>query len=294
MKRIMLSFFSVFSLGFSDVVTVLPFVSYIDYDKSSSKSIKDSSSYGGIYANIGNLNYLLEFSYTYLDTKFKDTNINNLKQNDLTAVYGKYFKNFMFKFGIHYISNNEDKAYIDLGGGYIGIAGVAGYHWFLYDKLTYGVDGYYSNYADGNNTTTITADGVTLYQVSPYISYSKAININTRDTLSVKLNYISTQDYNTKSYTSYEIFNTFLYKKFYNTIRYMGGKAKSAVFGGGFIVFNSKDLITQAIDVTLGYYFKPQLTLDFTYSSLKYDEYFALLKDSKRDTYTITFGYRWF
>ena len=277
----------------ADVVTVLPFLSYINYDGSSSKSIKDNAKYGGIYANVGNLGYLFEVSYSYLDTKYKDSSISNLKQHDITAVYGKYFKNFMFKLGMHYISNNENKSYIDLGGGYIGIAGIGGYHWVGYDKISYGLDGYYSSYKDGkNDDLSNQKTGMTIYQASPYFTYSKAIDINTRDTFSVKLNYIYAPQYKSKSYTSFEIFNTLLYKSFYNTLRYMGGKSKSGVFNGGFVVFNSKDTLTQAFDVTLGYYFTPALTLDLTYSYLKYDEYWIASKDATRASYTATMSYR--
>ena len=291
MKKLAIAISLVAGLS-ADVVTVLPFFSYIDYG-SSSKSIKDNAKYGGIYANVGNLGYLFEMSYSYLDTKYKNSSTPNIKQHDITAVYGKYYKNFMFKAGLHYINNNENKAYIDLGGGYIGIIGIGGYNWVEYDKISYGVDGYYSSYKDGyNDDLTNLKRGVTLYQFSPYISYSKAIDINTRDTFSVKVNYISTNNYKTKSYTSFEVFNTLLYKKFYNTVRYIGGKSRSGVFNGGFVVFNSKDTLTQAFDITLGYYFSPVLNTDFTYSYLKYDEYFAGSKDANRNAYTLSLSYR--
>lgn len=174
------------------------------------------------------------------------------------------------------MNNNEKGAIKDLGDGYIAIAGVEGYKWFGYNKLTYGVDAYYSYYTDAFTETSLVATtNVGVLQISPKITYSKAININTRNTISLIANFINANDYKDSSYSSFEISDTLGYKKFYATLKYNGGEMRSGVKDGGFTVYNTKDLLKSAYTAKLGYYFTPKLEADVSYTRNNYQEYDA-------------------
>ena len=276
MKKIILAGLLTTSAVMADVKTVTPYVGAINYDSSSAKSLKDTAKFAGLYTSVGNLNYLLEFAYGYTKINYKDGTITDLKQHDITLKYGKFYKNYAWNAGLHYVNNNEKGAIKDLGDGYIAIAGVEGYKWFGYNKLTYGVDAYYSYYTDAFTETSLVATtNVGVLQISPKITYSKAININTRNTISLIANFINANDYKDSSYSSFEISDTLGYKKFYATLKYNGGEMRSGVKDGGFTVYNTKDLLKSAYTAKLGYYFTPKLEADVSYTRNNYQEYDA-------------------
>ena len=274
MKKLILAGLSIASIAMADVKTVIPYGGYIEYD--SSRSSKDNSKFGGIYTSVGNLSYLFELAYSYIDTKYKNSTQENLRQHDITMKYGKYYKDFTWNIGLHFINNNEKESYRDLGDGYVAIFGIDRYKWYGYDKLTYGVDVYFSRYADAHNDkSSANTTTIDLWQFTPQIIYSKAINLNTRNTIVLKGNYIKADDYKDTSYTSYEVSDTIGYKRFFTTLKFNGGEMKSGVKDGGFTVYNTKDLLKNAYSIKLGYYFTKKLEADVSYTSNHYQEYDA-------------------
>ena len=296
MKKLILAGLLTTTAMMADVKTVTPYVGAINYDSSSAKSLKDSAKFAGLYTSVGDLNYLFEFAYGYTNINYKSGAIENLKQHDLTLKYSKFYKSFAWHAGLHYVNNNEKGAIKDLGDGYVAIAGVEGYKWFGYNKLTYGVDTYYSYYTDAFTDTSLAATtSVGVLQISPKISHSKAININTRNTIAVTANFIKAGDYQDSSYTSYEISDTLGYKKFYATLKYNGGKMRSGVKDAGFTVYNTKDLLRSAYTAKLGYYFTPKLEADISYTKNNYEEYdaanLALLPEGSNSIAVISMSY---
>jgi len=296
MKKIIVASLLSASAMMAGTTTVTPYVGGISYDSSSAKSIKDSAKFGGVYASVGNLDYLLEFAYGYTNIKYKDGTIENLKQHDITLKYGKYYKDYTWNIGLHYTNNNEKIPIKDLGDGYVAIAGIDGYKWFAYNKLTYGVDMYYSYYANAfNDTSLVSTTSVKVLQVSPKIMYSKAININTRNTISLIANYIKASDYQDSSYSSYEISDTLGYKSFYASFKYNGGKMRSGIKDGGFTTYNTKDLLKSAYSAKLGYYFTPKFEADISYTKNNYQEYdaanLALLPEGSSSIAVLSMSY---
>ena len=256
MKKIILGSLVIVSC-FADVTTVLPYVATINYDSSVNKSAKDKGMVSGVYASKGNMYYLVELDYAHTDISYKDSNESNLIQDDFTITYSKYYLKHMVKGGIHHISTSDT----DLGDGDVLMAAVSGYHWKGYDKYSYGVEGYYSYYKD-----------VSITQITPNFSYSKAININTRNNIGFKVNYIMADDYSTKDYTSFEVEDTLYYKKIFTTIKAYGGKMKTGVKDSGFTVYNSRDLLKTGYSLKVGYYAKKNLTLSASYSINTFEE----------------------
>ncbi len=277
MKKFILGTLALSAIACADTATVLPYFGTINYDNSAGKSLKDSSKFGGVYTSIGNLDYLLEFSYNYLDTRYKDNvNVSNLIQHDVTLVYSKYNPKYMFKGGIHYINNNENANFRDLGSGIVGILGVEGYTYRAKSKISYGLDVYYSHYGSAHNETTINdTTTISLWQFTPYFSYGKTISADLGNTFTLKANFIDAKDYLDSSYFSYEISDTVTYKGAYLTLGYMGGDMKSGVRDNGFSVYNTKDLYHRSYQAKLGYYFTPKLNISINYTANDYEEYNA-------------------
>jgi len=276
MKKIILASVIATSALMADVKTVTPYVGTINYDSSSAKSIKDNAKLAGFYSSVGNLDYLLEFAYGYTKINYKDGTIQDLKQHDITLKYGKFYKSFAWNAGLHYINNNESGTIKDLADGYTAILGLEGYKWFGYNKLTYGVDTYYSYYRHAfNDTSRASETKVGVLQISPKIMHSKAISINTKNTIALTANFIKANDYKNSTYSSFELSDTLGYKKFFTTLKYNGGEMRSGVKDGGFTVYNTKDLLKDAYSAKLGYYFTPKLEADVSYTYNNYQEYDA-------------------
>jgi hypothetical protein len=268
MKKFMLGSMLLASSMFGDAITVVPYGAKIDYDNDSDKSIKDKGIMGGIHASIGNLNYLLEVDYAHLKTEYKNSDIDDLKQDDVSLVYGRYFKNFMFKIGDHYISTSDK----ELGDANIIIAGVGAYKFDGADKYTIGLDGYYSKYSDGHDET-YDEKSISITQFTPYISFYKLINDDISNTINLKVNYQKASDYEDDSYTSYEISDTFGYKNFFTTLKYYNGDMRTGVKDGGMTVFNTLDLMNDGFDIKLGYYITPKAVLTISYGQNNYEEF---------------------
>jgi len=276
-RKLILTSVIVVNTMIADVTTIIPYVGAIQYDSNSESSIKDNANFTGLYTSRGNLNYLLEMAYGYTNINYKDATQENLKQHDITIVYGKYYKHFTWKAGVHYINNNEQDTYKDLGNGFTTIAGINAYNWFAYDKLTYGADFYYSTYSDAHNDISLdSTTDIHIIQFTPKLSYAKAIDFNTKNTLEVKANYIKANEYKDTTYISYGISNTFGYKSFFSTIKYNGGNMKSGIQDGGFTVYNSKALLQNSHSIKFGYYFTSKFEADISYSRNNYKEYDAV------------------
>ena len=276
MKKLIVASLLITTAVMADVKRVTPYLGSIAYDSSSAKSFKDSAKLIGVYTSIGNLNYLFELDYGYTNINYKSGALQNLKQHDITIKYAKYYENFTWNVGLHYINNNEQNTFKDLSDGYIAIMGVGGYKWYGYNKLTYGIDMYYSRYTDAHNDTSLASTTtVDVLQWSPKVMYSKVINVNMKNTVMLQANFIQANDYKDSSYASYEISDTLGYKSFFATLKYNGGKMRSGVKDAGFTVYNTKDLLRNAYSAKLGYYFTPKLEADISYTRNNYEEYDA-------------------
>ena len=288
MKKIILGSVLAISTMFAEVVTVLPYAGLIDYD--SDKSIKDKATLLGVHASVGTLKYLLEADYSHIATEYKDSAIDDLSQDDMTLAYGRYFDNFMFRIGDHYISTNDEQ----LGDGNIIIAGLGAYNFDGYDKYSYGVEGYYSTYSDGHDES-FNKKSISITQFTPYLSFYKYFNENMTNTIVLKMNYEIASDYEDDSYTSYEISDTFGYKHFFSTLKYYDGEMRTGVKDGGFTVFNTLDLLNDGFDVKLGYYLTPNATVSISYGENNYEEFdqgTATMLDEGTNSVTVaTFSY---
>ncbi|MDF1878928.1 hypothetical protein JHD46_04665 [Sulfurimonas sp. SAG-AH-194-C20] len=242
----------------AEVISVLPYGGSLSYDTDSAKSIKVKAKLLGVHATVGTLKYLIEADYLTTDISYKDTSLENLNQSDMTFAYGKYFKNFMLRGGIHYISNNDPI----LGNGYVGFASIGGYKYVGYNKYTYGVEAYFSQY-DNN---------VSLSQFTPYFTAYKSINANWGNALVLKANYQLTPDYLQNSYLSFDVSDTIYYKKAYLTLRGYSGEMVSGVKDSGFTVTNTVDLMKTGFGAKLGYYVTPRAVLSFSYDMNIYEE----------------------
>ena len=315
MKKIIFALaFSVISL-FAEVTTVVPFIGVMSYDKDSDKSIKDSTTFGGIYSSIGTLDYLAEFNYVYMGTTYKaDEDLDDLVQHDITLTYAKYFKNIMFKIGAHYTTTNEEY----LGNGIVAITSVGGYKFIGYDKFSYGVEGYYSFYNNRIDESVILEDtqleapsrasyggggsgsgGISsqdlvlmgIIQITPYFTYFKSINDKMSNSVSLKINYQIAENYIQSEYLSFELSDTFYYKNIFVAINTYGGEMKSGVKDGGITVYNSLDLQKTGYGVIFGYYFTKDLTASINYALDNYVEV-GLTKDTQSSTLSANLTYK--
>jgi len=293
MKKVILGSVLAVSSIFAEVVTVLPYAGLVDYDSSSSKSAKDKATLLGMHATIGTLEYLVEVDYSHLTTEYKDSSIEDLSQDDITLAYGKYYDNFMFRIGDHYINTNDDI----LGDGNIVMATLGGYKWDKNDKYSYGVESFYSLYSDGQdeNDPLSTNKSINILQFTPYFSFYKYFDKDKTNTLTLKLNYEIAPDYEDDSYTSFEIADTFGYKSFFTTLKYYGGEMRTGVRDSGFTVFNTLDLIKDGVDIKLGYYITPNATVSLSYAKNNSEEYDivsqAMLDEGSYSVTVATFSY---
>lgn len=251
MKKIILSTLLCFSLAQADVNVIKPYTAVINYDTDSANSLKNKGTLSGAYYSRGNLGYLLEIDASYTQIEYKDPTTDSIKQSDATIMYSKYYPKYMLKGGLHYLNTSDTV----MGNAMTLIAGISGFKWKYYDKITSGIDLYYTKFAS-----------IDVAQISPYFVYSKAININTRNNLAVKLNYIYADSYTQKNYTSIEITDTLLYKRFILTTQAYFGEMKSAVRDGGFTLFNTQDLLKSGYSLKVGYIATKKLSFQLGYS----------------------------
>jgi len=267
-KKILLGSMVLASSLFADVTTVLPYAASIDYTDNPDESVKKDGTLGGLYFSNGNLNYLFEMDFSHTNIKYKDTTQNDLEQNDFLIAYSGYFSSWMYKIGLHHITTTDT----DLGDGDVLITAIGGYQTYGYDKFTYGIEGYYSNYDDGVDEFDVQRK-INIYQVTPYVGYSNAIDINTRNDIKIKVNYVNSSDYIQNDYTSYEIEDTFYFKKVYVTLKAYAGEMKSGVKDSGHTVYNTKDLLKDGYTMKAGYAINKYNTISVSYAKNNFEEY---------------------
>ena len=291
MKKLLLTTTFIASSLLAEVVTLLPYGGVVNYDSDAAKSIKDTSTLYGIHSTVGNFSYLLEFDYAKFQTKYKqDTSlgpIEDLNQDDITLAYGYYWTNFMLRGGVHYINTND----ILLGNGIVGFASLGGYNYVGYDKYSYGVEGYYSNYKDGyDEGNSFVKKSINIVQFTPYFTAYNALSLNWGNSLTLKLNYQIAKDYIQDSYLSYDVSDTLYYKSLFLTLRGYGGEMRSGVKDSGFTVANTLDLMKDGYGTKLGYYFTPSAVLSLSYDLNNYQEIYHDV-DGTSSVATLSFSY---
>jgi len=284
-KKIILGSMIAASSLFADVATILPYVASIDYTDNAAESAKKDGTIGGIYYSYGNLSYLFELDYSHTNINYKDSTKSDLKQDDFTVTYSGYYPTWMYKVGVHHVDTTDT----DLGDGDVLVTALGGYQTYGYDKFTYGLEGYYSNYSDAYDEDGVQKK-INIYQLTPYIGYSKAIDINSRNNLNFKINYVNSGDYKTKDYTSYEVEDTFFYKKVYTTLKVYGGKMKSGVKDGGHTVYNTKDLMKDGYSIKVGYYIDKNMAISASFARNNFEEY-GKTGEASNDIAVATFSY---
>jgi len=278
MKKIVLSALVATSALMAEIVTVLPYAGTVRYDKDSTKTVKNTATVLGGYASVGNLNYLLEMDYAHFDATYKDPTLSDLKQDDITLTYSRYFENFMVKLGDHYISSSDTQ----LGNGNTIMAAVEGYQWSGYNKLSVGLEGYYSHFGTGHDENYLTQKSIGITQVTPYISFYQGIDLNWYNTFGAKINYEMTNDYVKNSYFSYELSDTLGYQNMFLKVGLQGGEMRTGVTNGGFTIVNTLDLMKREYNAKWGYYMTKNTLLSLTYTQRRYQEYYqgvGLLSD---------------
>ena len=298
MKKLLLTTAFLGASLFAEVTTILPYGGEIDYGADAQKTYKDKATLLGIHATYGDLSYLIEADYAHLQTKYiSEINHEDLKQNDFTLVYGKYYTNFMFRLGAHYVSTND----VELGDGYVGIATLGGYNYFGYDKLSYGTHLYYINYSDGHNEN-YEKKSISILQATPYISYYKslyykAMKFYGSNTVTLKGYFQNTDDFITKNYSTFEISDALLINKTLISAKYYNGKMRAGVKDSGMTVFNTLDEMKYGYELKVGYYFTPSAFLSASYAQNTYREFDEVLtspnitKDNTNQVMLASFSY---
>ncbi|MDQ7044428.1 MAG: hypothetical protein Q9M32_00745 [Sulfurimonas sp.] len=291
MKKIVVA--SVLAAGclFGDTVTtVVPYIASVSYDNDSAKSAKDDSRMYGMHASVGNLDYLFELDYAKFTTNYKNSAIEDLDQDDIFVAYSKYYKNWMFKVGDHYVSTNDPL----LNNGNVVMASIGGYTFDGADKYSYGIEGYYSRYSDGQDENNV-RKSISIIQFTPYVSFFHKFSDTVKNTLVVKFNHQSASDYVKDSYTSFEISDTIYYKDVFTTLKYYDGKMRTGVKDGGTTVINTLDLMQDGFDIKLGYYISVNAVLSVSYGQNNFQEFDVvtgtLLPSGKNSVAVAAFSY---
>jgi len=288
MKKLLISTTLIATSLLAEVVTILPYGATISYNKEAEKSIKDSSTLYGVHTSVGTLSYLLEFDYAKFQTTYKDPTFEKLNQDDISIAYGKYFTNFMLRAGAHYIKSND----VFLGDGYSIFASLGGYNYFGYNKLEYGLDNYYTTFAKGRDE--LNTDGIkpiNIIQLSPYLSYYKAFNLNWGNTLVLRYNYQIAKDYIQESYGSFELSDTIFYKQSFLTLKGYSGEMRTGVKDSGFTVINTLDLMKSGYGIKLGYTFAYTTTVTLSYDTNTFREV-GLTQDGTSEAIVASLNYR--
>jgi hypothetical protein len=279
-KKVIIGSAIIASCLFGEVISILPYGGHITYDKNKKKSGKDTANLTGVHASIGSLSYLVEVDYSKFAGKFKDITYKNfvgeskkivikdLDQEDIAFAGSMYFTNFMFKIGDHIVNTNDPL----LKDGNVAFVAIGGYNFVGYDKYSYGVEGYYSKYSDGQDELNV-RKSIVVTQFTPYLSFYKSFSYNFKNIISAKYNYQQAGDYVEDSYSSYEISDTIYYKNFFTTLKYYGGEMKTGVKDGGFTVMNTLDLMKNGYDVKLGHYISVNSTFTLSYGQNNYQEF---------------------
>jgi hypothetical protein len=300
MKKVIFGLLLLAGSIMADVTTILPYIGQITYDSNSAKSAKNRANIYGVHASRGDLSYLVQVDISHISTlyknadftqlsksnkKFKDVNSTQLSQNDITLSYAKYYTNFMFKLGNHYISSNDE----ELGDGNVLMASTTAYTYLGSNKVTAGVEGYYSHYNKGHDEN-YTAKPITIFQVTPFVSFYYSINENWGNTLILKVNYQTTTDYLDKNYLSNELSDTIYYRSLFVTLGTYTGTMRTGVKDEGLTVFNTLDLMKVGYNMSVGYYLAKNAVISLRYEQNLYREY-GFAQDGVRSFGMASFSY---
>ncbi len=285
-KTVLLIFLSAVGL-FAEVTTVVPYIGLIDYSAELEKSEKDSSTFGGVYASYGNLNYLLEFGYSHINSTYKNKTYESLNQDDISLIYSSYSENFMYKIGAHHIQTND----VILGSGNVFISTLGGYTFSGYDKYSYGLEGYFSLYNDIPSETGKDSS-MSVLQFTPYFSIYQGLSQTVSNSLTLKLNYVIAMKYLSDDFLSFEISDTFYYRGFFVTLKAYSGEMRNGVKDGGMSVYNSLDVLKDGYGADIGYYLTKDFTLSVSYNQNNYLEYFKVKETSNSVAYaTLSYSF---
>ena len=232
----------------------------IHYHKNAQKSLIKRVKIGGVYVSYGDLDYLLELDLSHTHVDFKQNYINDFTQDDYTLLYNKYYRTFMYKFGVHVIKTDD----IDLGDGKVFIAGVENYIFNAKSKLAYGTNLYWSHYANGYDKDG-TLGAIDLCQISPYLSYTQTIDEDIKNNVKITVTYINTNAYTQKNYCSISAEDTFTYKKFSTKLKAYTGEKRTSIEDDGRTVYNTKDLMKYGYGLQLSYALSHNFLLNFSY-----------------------------
>jgi len=289
MKKIIIGSMLVASCLFGDVTSVVYYTGDLKYDEDKKKSVKNTAKLYGVHMSIGSLSYLIEADYAKFTAKFKNTAVAELDQSDIALTFSKYFSKWMVKIGNHDINTNDPL----LKDGNVIIAMLGGYIFNWYSKFSYGLEGYYSTYSNGQDELKV-RKAINITQYTPYFSFFKSFSINLKNNISVKYNYQLASEYVKKNYESYEISDSIYYKNFFTTLKYYGGEMRTGVKDGGATVMNSLDLMKDGFDVKMGYYLSASAIISLSYGENNYQEYTAfpasLLEDGTNSVATIAYS----
>jgi len=284
-NKVLLSTLLLTGTLFAEVTTLLPYAAKLNYDSSPTKSTKDNGTIAGMYFSYGNLDYLFELDYAKTNIKYKNTAASDLSQDDITVAYSLYAEKYFFKLGLHHVNTTD----VDLGDGNTVILTFGENRWDGYDKYSYAIETFYSTYKDGFDDLNV-AKSIGILQVSPSFTFSKAINLNTRNNFHIQANWINTSDYLKNNYYSYEVQDTLYYKSFFVNAKFYGGQMISGVKDGGNTVFNTKDVLKSGYGMKVGYYFTPSSLISLGYEVNNYRE-FGSTEDGSYSVALLTYSY---
>jgi hypothetical protein len=272
------------------VTTIIPYIGTIDYGNSSSKSYKNKAYIFGIHATQGDLTYLIEADLSHTKIDYKESSNPNINQNNLSLVYGEYSLDSFYRIGIHYAQTDDTQ----LNDAIIAIGTFGWYKYYGIDKLGYGSNAYLSYYKDAHNEEYL-EQSLTIFQISPYLSYYHPINKNWGNTLALILNYEYSADFIQKDYSWLELSDTLYHQSFYMMFRISYGEQRAGIRNGGAVVFNNLDLIKNGAEIRFGYYLKPNATLNISYIQNSYREFDSsfstITSDNSNDAVFVSYNY---
>lgn len=243
---------------FAEIMTLSRYDERIHYYKNSAYSMIEGANIGGIYISYGDIDYLLEVDISHTHVDFKQNYINDFNQNDYTALFSRYYPEFMYKFGVHFIDTDD----LNLGNGMVIVGSLSTYDKNQYAKV--GIDTYWSHYKEGYTYKGI-KDTIDIYQMSPYMSYTNIFSNNFSNNIKSTLTYINSAVYAQEDYISYAIEDTLFFNMFQLKGKAYMGEMKSAVTDGGLTVYNTKDLMKHGYGVALGYNLTKEFKINISY-----------------------------
>jgi len=249
---------------YAEVVTVAANVTFLNYTDAK----KSSATTSEFYINSGTLSYLTEFDYSRTDMTYNNS-VKTLSQDEFTFVYSRYFLGYSYKFGLHMNSTTDT----DLENGTTTIVGINGWKYFGYSKLIYGLDYYYSTYANGTDLN-LQKKSIIVNELSGYCSYYAPFT-NVSNLVLARVNYENIEAYE-ESYTSFEFVDTLYFRDTEVSLKGFFGKMQTGVRGGGMIVYNLKDMLKNEFSLNVAYHFDKNFKLNIAASQSKSDEYFGL------------------